>query len=128
MAGKTFIVQLGNAGGLHYHGAVSGNPVRLRDGFCKTHAQSGQSVLVFDEIQTLPIRCVHLFCHALNFLVEECGSSAVLCTATQPLLGNVPNPEKGQLRLADDPELMPDLAELFRQLRRVRFVDHTKSP
>lgn len=86
------------------------------------------AVLVFDEIQTLPIRCVHLFCHALNFLVEECGSSAVLCTATQPLLGNVPNPEKGQLRLADDPELMPDLAELFRQLRRVRFVDHTKSP
>ena len=86
------------------------------------------AVLVFDEIQTLPIRCVHLFCHALNFLVEECGSSAILCTATQPLLGNVPNPAKGQLRLADDPELMPDLAELFRQLRRVRFVDHTKSP
>ncbi|MCZ4065025.1 CRISPR-associated helicase Cas3' [Oxalobacter aliiformigenes] len=86
------------------------------------------AVLVFDEIQTLPIRCVHLFCHALNFLVEECGSSAVLCTATQPLLGNVPNPEKGQLRLADDPELMPDLTELFRQLQRVRFVDHTQSP
>lgn len=42
MAGKAFIVQLGNAGGIYHHGAVSGNPVRFRDGFRKTHAQSGQ--------------------------------------------------------------------------------------
>ncbi len=86
------------------------------------------AVLVFDEIQTLPIRCVHPFCHALNFLVEECGSTAVLCTATQPLLGRVPNPENGQLRLAADPELMPDLQKLFEPLRRVHFTDHTANP
>jgi CRISPR-associated endonuclease/helicase Cas3 len=48
--------------------------------------QMANAVLIFDEIQTLPVRCVHLFNNAMNFLVEQCGSSVVLCTATQPLL------------------------------------------
>lgn len=86
------------------------------------------AVLLFDEIQTLPIRCVHLFCHALNFLSETGGTTSVLCTATQPLLGKVPDPAKGQLRLADDAELMPDLAKLFDSLQRVEFIDHTHTP
>ena len=47
--------------------------------------QLTNAVLVFDEIQTLPINCVHLFNNAINFLVEQCGSTVVLCTATQPL-------------------------------------------
>jgi CRISPR-associated endonuclease/helicase Cas3 len=29
--------------------------------------QLARSILVFDEIQTLPVRCVHLFCNAINF-------------------------------------------------------------
>lgn len=86
------------------------------------------AVLVFDEIQTLPVRCVYLYCNAINFLVEQCGSTAVLCTATQPLLGKVPRPEKGQLRLAQHAELMPDLQGLFEELRRVSFIDHTDTP
>ena len=57
--------------------------------------QLAQSVLVFDEIQTLPVRCVHMFCNAINFLVNQCGSSIILCTATQPLLGEV-NPLRGR--------------------------------
>ena len=45
------------------------------------------SVLIFDEIQTLPVKCVHLFCNVLNWLTTFGKSTAVLCTATQPLLG-----------------------------------------
>lgn len=86
------------------------------------------SVIIFDEIQTLPIHCTHLFCHALNFLVEECGASAVLCTATQPLLGNLPSPFKGQLQLAPEREMMPDIHGLFQNMRRVRFINHCRTP
>ena len=45
------------------------------------------AVLIFDEIQTLPVKCVHLFCNVLNWLTTFGKSTAVLCTATQPLLG-----------------------------------------
>ncbi len=51
--------------------------------------QLANAVLIFDEIQTLPVRCVHLFNNAIHFLVEQCGSTVVLCTATQPLLTEV---------------------------------------
>ena len=63
--------------------------------------QLANAVLVFDEIQTLPINCIHLFCNAINFLVEHCGSTVVLCTATQPLLNRV-EPSKGAIRITAD--------------------------
>lgn len=87
-----------------------------------------RTVLIFDEIQCIPVNCVHLFCNALNFLVDHCGSSAVLCTATQPLLGDLPEPFKGQLALPASAEIMPDAPTLFQQLRRVRFINHCRSP
>ncbi len=80
------------------------------------------AVIVFVEALTLPIRCVHLFCNAVNFLVRECGSSVVLSTATQPLLIEV-DAAKG--RIATPHEMMPDLDELFRSLERVELIDHT---
>lgn len=83
-----------------------------------------RSVIIFDEIQTLPINCTHIFCNALNFLVHDCGASALLCTATQPLLGELPNPFKGQLSLTRKNEITPDKEELFGQLRRVAFINH----
>ena len=57
----------------------------------KTH-QLANSVLIFDEIQTLQINCTHLFCNALNFLTQYCHTTAVLCTATQPLLDQLKMP------------------------------------
>jgi CRISPR-associated endonuclease/helicase Cas3 len=48
--------------------------------------QLANSVIIFDEIQTLPINCTHLFCNALNFLTTYTNTTAVLCTATQPFV------------------------------------------
>ena len=87
--------------------------------------QLANAVLVFDEIQTLPINCIHLFCNAINFLVEHCGSTVVLCTATQPLLNRVES-SKGALRMSADSELMPDVANLFADLKRVEVINRRK--
>jgi len=87
--------------------------------------QLANTVLIFDEIQTLPVNCVHLFNNAINFLVEQCGSSVVLCTATQPLLDQV-NVEKGALRIAEGNELMPDVKKLFDELKRVEVKNQRK--
>lgn len=83
------------------------------------------TVLVFDEIQTLPVRCVHLFCNAMNFLVDHCGSTVVLCTATQPLLDRVDR-SKGAIKLSQDPSLVPDVDDLFEKLKRVEVLNQRK--
>lgn len=88
--------------------------------------QLANSVIVFDEIQTLPVNCIHLFNNSLNYLAAHCRTTAVLCTATQPLLHKVKNAEKGRLNLVDENELMPNVTGLFEQLKRVEMLDKTK--
>jgi CRISPR-associated endonuclease/helicase Cas3 len=88
--------------------------------------QLAKSVIVFDEVQTLPIRCVHMFCNAINFLVDQGGSSVVLCTATQPLLGEIDS-TKGALHLAQSNEIIPDVSKLFEDLKRVSVLDSQKT-
>lgn len=87
--------------------------------------QLAQSVLIFDEIQSLPIKCVHLFNNAINFLVQHCGSSALLCTATQPLLNSV-DTSNGAIRLNINAELIPDHRALFSNLKRVEIINRHK--
>ena len=82
------------------------------------------AVIVFDEVQTLPVRTIHLFNNAVNFLVEQCGASVVLCTATQPLLHQVDR-LKGAMRMKEDAELMRDAPQLFRDLKRYEAFDKT---
>lgn len=88
--------------------------------------QLANAVLIFDEVQTVPMRCVHLFNQALNFLVQESNSTVVLCTATQPLLHQVDS-KKGALMLAPQAELMPDANSLFRTMKRVDVHDKRRS-
>jgi CRISPR-associated endonuclease/helicase Cas3 len=87
--------------------------------------QLANSLIIFDEIQTLPIKCVHLFCNAVNFLVDQCGSSVVLCTATQPLLGQV-DAKKGALQLSEKNEIVSNVHELFQKLKRVDVKDYRR--
>lgn len=83
------------------------------------------AVIVFDEVQTLPVRMIHIFNNAVNFLVEQCGASVVLCTATQPLLHLV-DASKGAFR--QGAELMPDSPQLFRDLKRYETFDQSNKP
>ena len=99
------------------------------------------AVLIFDEIQTLPVKCVHLFCNVLNWLTAFGKSTAVLCTATQPLLGesglqNFPEGKResiaarGLLRLPENAEIMgkhQDLDRLFADLSRVEIRFNEKA-
>lgn len=81
--------------------------------------QLANSVLIFDEIQTLPVNCVHIFCNAMTFLTQQANTTAVLCTATQPLLNELKSPKKGQLTIPAENELAGDFDRHFIALRRV---------
>nr|WP_320116793.1 CRISPR-associated helicase Cas3' [uncultured Desulfuromonas sp.] len=89
--------------------------------------QLAKSVLIFDEIQTLPINCVHLFCNAINFLTEHASTTALLCTATQPLLNKLTNPDRGQLTILPKNELVNDVGKLFEDLKRVNIRNQIKT-
>lgn len=45
-----------------------------------------RAVIIIDEVQAIPAKCIHLFNLAMNFLTHICGSTVVLCSATQPCL------------------------------------------
>lgn len=87
--------------------------------------QLANAVIIFDEIQTIPIRTVHLFNNAINFLVEQGGSTVVFCTATQPLLHEV-DATKGAARFFANSQMMRDVGSLFRELHRVSIEDKCK--
>lgn len=81
--------------------------------------QLANSVIIFDEIQTLPIKCLHMFNMATRFLVRNCGTSVVLCTATQPPLDQVGSSHRA---LSAQP-IIQNPAELFKKLKRVQVLD-----
>ncbi len=85
------------------------------------------SVLIFDEIQSLPVHCVHLFCNGIQFFIDHAGSTAILCTATQPLLDNLRFPDKGQLTLPNNHELVANMSEVFEQFKRVEICNLVKT-
>ncbi|MBI5824473.1 MAG: CRISPR-associated helicase Cas3' [Chloroflexi bacterium] len=87
--------------------------------------QLANSVIIFDDIQTIPIRTVHMFNLAIRFLVQSCGATVVLCTATQPLLDKV-EPIQRALNIKPEQKIIPYEKELFQQLKRVEVFDRRK--
>lgn len=88
--------------------------------------QLANSVLIFDEIQTMPVKTIHLFCNAINYLIGYCHTSVVLCTATQPLLNKV-SKEKGCIQYDSSNEIIPDVDNLYSNLKRVEIVNRCKN-
>ncbi len=87
--------------------------------------QLANSVIIFDEVQTIPVRITHMFTTALRFLTHDCGSTVVLCTATQPPLDKLPN-EYRKLTIEPEYKIIKDEAALFKQLKRVEVHDERK--
>lgn len=78
-----------------------------------------EAVIIFDEVQKVPIHCVSLFNSALNFLKAYGNSSIVLCTATQPALQFV----EYKLDINQDAEMIEDIDNVITAFKRVEIVD-----
>ena len=74
------------------------------------------SIIIFDEIQTLPVTCVSLFNEAINFLKEFCNTTIILCTATQPVLEYVEN------NISVDGELIDNLSTITNAFKRTEVI------
>jgi len=83
------------------------------------------AILIFDEIQCLPVKTIHLFNNAINFLCQHGNTSAVLCTATMPLLQSV-NDKYGALPITEKSGIIRDKKILFKRLKRTEIIDECR--
>lgn len=66
------------------------------------------SVIVIDEVQTVPTKLLSLFNRAIFFLSTYCHATVVLCSATQPCLEHAEHPV-----IADGGDIVPFDPELW---------------
>jgi len=87
--------------------------------------QLANSIIILDEVQTVPIKITHMFTTALRFLVHDCGATVVLCTATQPPFDRLENTYR-ELKITPEQHIIQDEKELFERLKRVDVQDKRK--
>ena len=82
---------------------------------CRKLHNLADSVIVFDEAQTLPVPYLTPCVAAISQLVRHYGAAAVLCTATQPALEPLFQQMAPDLPIR---EICPNTQELYQALRR----------
>lgn len=75
------------------------------------------SVVVIDEVQTVPNKMLSLFNSAVTFLSGVCNTTFVLCSATQPVLEKSPHPLVGR-----PIDIVPYDDKLWQVFRRTRVT------
>lgn len=75
------------------------------------------AVVIVDEVQSMPVKCIHTFNYMINFLNAVCNTDVILCTATQPALQETECPI-----CYSEPKFMIENAEnWFRKFERVKI-------
>lgn len=78
-----------------------------------------RSIVILDEIQSLPIKTLHTFNLMMNFLAKVCHTDIILCTATQPELDSIFI--KRKIQYASPRNMIEDLSMRFAQFERVEI-------
>jgi len=81
------------------------------------------AIIIVDEVQAMPLKCVGLFNLAMNFLTKVCGSTIILCSATQPLLDQV---EFAPMAFSDPKSILTGIDESFIKFKRTEIKNKTK--
>lgn len=76
------------------------------------------SVIVVDEVQSVPKRLTYLFNMAINFLVSCANATVVLSSATQPAFHLV----KKNMKFSANSEILPYSSELWHMFERTQIV------
>lgn len=80
--------------------------------------QLKNSIVILDEAQQIPIKCVYMFNTMINFLSNICNSTFIFCTATQPLFNEVKYP----LLYSENCDIIPNDENLNKAFKRNNIV------
>ena len=80
------------------------------------------SIIIFDEVQAFPVKCTELFNLAVNFLSQFCGTTVVLCSATQPTLASLE-----ENNICKCLEMSGESEKYAKAFKRVEIIDETKN-
>ena len=91
---------------------------------CRKLHNVAESIIIFDEVQTIPVEKLQPCLEILKELTLNYGVTAVLCTATQPAIEYSENFKSG---LKDLSEIIQDIPSLFGALKRTKeeFIGKT---
>lgn len=87
---------------------------------CRKLHNIANSVVIFDEAQMLPTPHLKPCVGAIANLAAHFGVTAVLCTATQPVLNDLIQSFAPQIHIR---EICPNTSALYEQFRRVSFCN-----
>lgn len=80
-----------------------------------------QSVIIIDEVQTVPRKMLYIFNLALDFLSVFCQCTILLSSATQPIFDKAKYP----LLTGNEPDIIPYDPVLWNVFSRTKIVDCT---
>lgn len=92
-----------------------------RTSFIRRMQALSDSIIVIDEVQSVPKKLLSMFNNALNFLNRYCNCTIVLCSATQPCFEFVKTP----LLLEREPDIVLLDQEQQHFFHRAEIVDKT---
>jgi CRISPR-associated endonuclease/helicase Cas3 len=81
---------------------------------CRKVHRLARSVIVLDEVQTIPVELLEPTVHALQQLIDDYGATVLLSTATQPALEKVAFNTPPM-------QVIPNPAQHFQMLKRVDY-------
>ncbi len=76
------------------------------------------SVIIIDEVQSVPVQCVYMFNLAMNFMANFMDCTIVLCSATQPTFEQCKYP----LLLDENSSVTGECTKDFENFRRTRVI------
>lgn len=75
------------------------------------------AVVIIDEIQSMPQKCIHTFNYMINFLNVVCNTNIILCTATQPALDQAECP----ICYSTPKDMIENVNDWFYKFERVKI-------
>ncbi len=79
------------------------------------------SVIIIDEVQSLPKKVIDMFNSAMNFLAYSCGATVILSSATHPRFDIV----KRSLKYSENADIIPYDETLFSVFKRTNIINKT---
>lgn len=82
------------------------------------------SVIVIDEVQTVPRKMLYMFNLTINFLADFCDCTVLLCSATQPCFEEIAFP----LHISENCNIVANNKQIAETFKRTEIIDKTKNP